>query len=67
MSREDAYAAVQAAAMKVWAGDGDFLSLLKINQNVKERLGAEALEVFFDVAYHTRQVDTIFARVFGGD
>ena len=65
MSREDAYAAVQAAAMKAWAGDGGFLGHLEADPEVAERLGAAGLEACFDLAAHTKHVDTIFARVFG--
>ena len=32
---------------------------------VAERLGAAGLEACFDLAAHTKHVDTIFARVFG--
>jgi len=64
MSREAAYASVQENAMKVWAGDGDFLSLLKADSGVAKHLGADALESCFDEAAHTQHVETIFARVF---
>ena len=66
-SREDAYAAVQAAAMKVWSGEGDFRDLLKADAAVAAHLSAAELEACFDLAYHTKQVDTIFKRVFGGE
>jgi adenylosuccinate lyase len=65
MSREDAYAAVQGAAMKVWAGEGDFRNLLQADGRVAEHLSAAELDACFDLAAHTKQVDTIFARVFG--
>ncbi len=70
MSREDAYALVQRNAMKVWAGagregGGDFLTLLKADPDVGKYLDADALAALFDLAYHTRHVDTIFTRVFG--
>ncbi len=64
MSREAAYTAVQDNAMKAWAGEGDFLSLLKGDSSVAAHLDAASLEACFDEAYHTRHVDTIFARVF---
>ena len=65
MSREAAYDAVQRNAMKVWAGKGDFLSLLKADKKVTKRLEAKALAKLFDLGYHTRHVDAIFRRVFG--
>jgi adenylosuccinate lyase len=65
MSREEAYAAVQRNAMPAWRGEGDFLTLLKRDEAVAAHLDAPALEALFDEAHHTRQVDTIFRRVFG--
>jgi adenylosuccinate lyase len=66
MSREEAYAAVQRNAMPVWRGEGDFLALLKKDAAVSAKLKPAELEALFDLAYHTKHIDTIFARVFGG-
>jgi adenylosuccinate lyase len=65
VSREDAYAWVQRNAMPVWRGQGDFLSLLRADNDVARVLPATELEALFDLDYHTRHVDTIFQRVFG--
>jgi adenylosuccinate lyase len=65
MSREDAYRLVQRNAMPVWRGEGDFLTLLKADPDVSAALDATQLEGLCDLAYHTKHVDTIFARVFG--
>ena len=65
MSREDAYEAVQSNAMKVWQEGADFLNLLKADAGVTKYLDAAALEALFDMAYHTKHVDTVFKRVFG--
>jgi adenylosuccinate lyase len=65
MSREDAYRAVQRNAMPVWEGKGRFLDLLKADKDVAQHLTPAQLEALFDDAYHTKHVDTIFARVFG--
>jgi adenylosuccinate lyase len=65
MSREDAYKAVQRNAMEVWNGRGAFLDLLKADTEVIARLDAAHLEALFDLGYHTKNVDTIFKRVFG--
>jgi len=65
MSREDAYSAVQRNAMNVWGGDGNFLDLLKADNEVTDKLDAETLTRLFDMKYHTKHVDTIFKRVFG--
>jgi adenylosuccinate lyase len=32
---------------------------------VSQRLSAEQLDALFDLGYHMKHVDTIFARVFG--
>ena len=65
LSREDAYAAVQRNAMPAWRGEGDFLTLLKADQAIAGQVSHAQLEAMFDDAHHTRQVDTIFRRVFG--
>ena len=66
LSREDSYALVQRNAMKVWQSDGalSLLSLLKADPEVSQRLSAEQLDDLFDLGYHLKHVDTIFARVF---
>ena len=64
MSREESYSAVQRNAMPVWRGDGDFLTLLKADNEVAAKLSAAEIEALFDLGYHTKHVDTIFARVF---
>ncbi len=66
ISREDAYSLVQQNAMKVWSEGADFLELLKADGQVSGALSEADLEGLFDDAYHTKHVDTIFARVFGG-
>ena len=65
VSREDSYRLVQRNAMRVWRGEGDFLEFLKADPEVTAVLPPEALEPLFDLGYHTKHVDTIFARVFG--
>jgi adenylosuccinate lyase len=67
VSREDSYRLVQRNAMKVWESDGQLslLELLKADPEVTAALSTAELEEKFDLGYHLRQVDTIFARVFG--
>ncbi len=65
VSRERAYELVQRNAMPVWRGEGDFLSLLKADKDVGRALSAAELEALFDLGYHLKHVDAIFARVFG--
>jgi adenylosuccinate lyase len=67
LSREDAYAAVQRNAMRVWRGEGQFLEFLKSDADVRPRLTDEELGELFDLDYHFKHVDTIFRRVFGED
>ncbi|MGB5950737.1 MAG: adenylosuccinate lyase [Parvibaculum sp.] len=65
VSREDSYRLVQRNAMPVWRGEGNFLDLLKADKDVSAKLSDKELEELFDLGYHTKHVDTIFARVFG--
>ncbi|TVR10237.1 MAG: adenylosuccinate lyase [Salinarimonadaceae bacterium] len=65
VSREDSYRLVQRNAMPVWRGEGDFLTLLKADAEVTERMSDAEIEECFDLAYHLKHVDTIFRRVFG--
>jgi adenylosuccinate lyase len=64
-AREDAYAMVQRNAMRAWQGQGDFLSLLKADKDVRRYLSEAELAQNFDLDYHLKHVDTVFARVFG--
>ncbi|HEV2532521.1 adenylosuccinate lyase [Phenylobacterium sp.] len=65
LSREASYAAVQRNAMKVWRGEGDFLGFLKADPEVT--LSDAELGELFDLGYHFKAVDRVFARVFGED
>jgi adenylosuccinate lyase len=65
MSREASYSAVQRCAMPVWRGEGQFLDLLKADKEVAAHLKPQEIEALFDLGYHTKHVNTIFARVFG--
>jgi adenylosuccinate lyase len=65
-SREDAYATVQRNAMKVWEEGKDFQAELLADADVRRYLSAEEIAAAFDLNYHLKHVDTIFARVFSG-
>jgi adenylosuccinate lyase len=65
VGREDAYRLVQRNAMKAWAGEGDFLALLKADKDVRKHLSEAELVDKFDLKFHFAHVDTIFRRVFG--
>ncbi|AHB48907.1 adenylosuccinate lyase [Hyphomicrobium nitrativorans NL23] len=64
-SREESYALVQRNAMKTWEHGADFLAELKADADVTAKVPAAELEALFDLGYHLKHVDTIFARVFG--
>jgi adenylosuccinate lyase len=65
VSREDAYRLVQRNAMTAWQGGGDFKALLLADAEVTRALSPQQIEALFDLGYHTKHVDEIFARVFG--
>jgi len=65
VAREEAYAIVQRNAMRAWQGEGDFLSLLAADKDVRKNLSEAELKQNFDLDYHLKHVDTIFERVFG--
>jgi len=65
VSREDAYRLVQRNAMKVWQEGKDFLTELLADPEVTDALSEEVIRDQFDLGYHIKHVDAIFARVFG--
>ena len=67
ISREDSYRIVQRNAMKVWESDGalSLLELLKADPDVAAKMSAADIEDRFNLDYHFKHIDTIFARVFG--
>ncbi|HXJ03069.1 MAG TPA: hypothetical protein VNH44_17750 [Micropepsaceae bacterium] len=52
-------------ATSSWRGEGRLLDLLKTNPNLTRLLSADELAESFDLGYHFKDVDLIFARVFG--
>ncbi len=65
VSREDSYKLVQRNAMKVWEQGADFQTELLADDDVRGALSEEEIREKFDLGYHTKHVETIFARVFG--
>ena len=65
VSREDSYRLVQRNAMRVWEHGADFKTELLADPQVTAALSPQQIEEKFDLGYHTKHVDTIFARVFG--
>ena len=63
--REEAYRMVQRNAMKVWDTGADFQATLLADKDVTKALSPDEIKAQFDLGYHTKHVNTIFARVFG--
>lgn len=67
LPRQQAYELVQKNAMRAWEEEKPFLAELQADPEVTGRIDRAALENLFDLGYHLKHVDTIFARVFGED
>ena len=63
-SREEAYAAVQRAAMASWQTGRPFRDLVLADPAIVSRLSRAEIERCFDLDHHLRFVDAIFERVF---
>jgi len=63
LSRQKAYHLVQRNAMKAWARNKNFHTLLKADAEVTDTLSPEELEALFDYQYYLRHVDEIFERL----
>jgi adenylosuccinate lyase len=62
MSREDAYRAVQSAALRALDGDGGFRANLEADPRVRELIGPQ-LDAVFDPSDFLRHVDLAFERL----
>jgi adenylosuccinate lyase len=62
-SREDAYAAVQRAAMDAWEGKGGFRDLLLAEPGVAEALPERALDAVLDPARFVAGAGPVFERL----
>jgi adenylosuccinate lyase len=51
--------------MAAWDGAGKFCDLLKEDPDIIRFLDPQTIDGLFDLSYHLKHVDTIFARVFG--
>jgi adenylosuccinate lyase len=65
VSREDAYVYTQRNAMKVWDEGGEYRELVEKDADVTSRLSTEEIAHVFDLKHYLRNVDKVFARVFG--
>src|SRR5258706_1815288 len=65
VSREDAYRAVQAHAMRAWKDGLDFKQLVLADKQITGKVPRKQIEHAFDLSRQLKNVDKIFARVFG--
>ena len=65
VAREEAYEWVQRNAMKVWDKGGDFQSLVSADKEIRAHLSEDQIARVFSLDTYLRNVDAIFARVFG--
>lgn len=65
VSREDAYVWTQRNAMKVWDEGGEYLELIRKDTDISSKLGVEEIDRVFDLKHYLRNVEKVFARVFG--
>ena len=64
-SREDAYEWVQRNAMKAWDEGKDLKTLVSSDQEITALLSADEIDRVFSLDTYLRNIDQIFARVFG--
>ncbi|MDQ3133198.1 MAG: adenylosuccinate lyase [Acidobacteriota bacterium] len=65
VSREQAYEWVQRDAMKTWDEGGDFRTRVLEDADINQHLQREQIEHVFALNTYLRNVDAVFARVFG--
>jgi len=65
VSREDAYRMVQGHAMRAWTDDLNFHDLVLKDTQITRLVPRPTIEHAFDLKRQLRNVDKIFARVFG--
>jgi len=58
--RQKAYEAVQRAALKTWAGDGEFMTNLSADPEIGQTLGAADLQDACGLDRHFRHVNKVF-------
>lgn len=65
--REDAYRIVQRNAMRAWKEDLNFRELVLADPEITSKVKRETIERAFELNRQLRNVDKIFARVFGNN
>jgi adenylosuccinate lyase len=66
VSREEAYRAVQTHAMRAWKEGLNFRELVMKDKSIARRVPRQQIERAFDLKRQLKNIDKIFARVFGG-
>ncbi len=67
MLREQAYRIVQSEAMKAWNEEDDFRAAIEAHPEVRAHLSREQIAHTFSVERQLRNVEAVFARVFGSE
>jgi len=65
VSREDAYRLVQSHAMRAWKEGLDFHELVLADREITSRMPRRQIEHAFNLQRQLKNIDKIFARVFG--
>ncbi|MDR3699685.1 MAG: adenylosuccinate lyase [Candidatus Sulfopaludibacter sp.] len=65
MLREQAYRLVQSHAMRAWEEEGDFRAAIENDPEIRALVPPEKIAEAFSLDRQLRNVDAIFARVFG--
>jgi adenylosuccinate lyase len=65
VSREDAYRLVQSHAMRAWKEGLNFRELIMQDRNITSRVSTKTIQNACDLKRQLRNIDAIFARVFG--
>ena len=65
MLREQAYGIVQSHAMRAWEEESDFRAAIEADAEIRAVLKPEQIAEAFSLERQLRNVDKIFARVFG--
>lgn len=65
VSREDAYRMVQGHAMRAWTEESNFRDLVLKDAQITRLVPRRTIEHAFDLNRQLRNIDKIFARVFG--
>jgi len=64
MSREEAYAIVQASAHAAWNNPvGNFRNLITENSQIREKLSSEEIAACFDTQQHLKHLEQVYLRL----